>query len=545
MQGKANMNRVVICIFSVLLFGCSTQPPILQTTSPTIYSVTHPITSFPSLTPTTKPTNTVPPTSTIVPTPALPEAELEKANRLRLRWEYNQEKKDWELIDEMGFILGVFLDNQLLLIDEKFDVIQAGEPEFIHGNDDEKSPVIMTAWDQLALWLRGITPLVSNGIVCMSDGETVTVPIPPGSKQVVNQPMVELSDASLLIYQFNTDDNVVIGENDQGQYMAATFKDGQLTEPVLIQFEPGSEILTKNINENFFWIVTKDGEFQEGHTLLISPDNITIEQKKLEIVQKMNDVYNQNFTSWEQLTDYVNKSVFAGKTFHHSKGRVSIDGNFKGYAKEGWPPQPGEKPISFPNKGISFEALGLDWEIVDHPESGNKLVRLYFTNPLLTNELMSMYVGYVKNGVIKDFIYLDDDRLGTNDDYHPTTDEDFKTILNDLTTGYQTGFYKVSLYSSREIDYQNLNSIFTEYAIAEQLKDRYVNQHNWDPEKFKFDPGPLSELVKYTLHYQLLSDSEVNKVINPIFIPTNNLIELIRNLGEETFIGMDISIGNN
>lgn len=522
MQGKANMNRVVICIFSVLLFGCSTQPPILQTTSPTIYSVTHPITSFPSLTPTTKPTNTVPPTSTIVPTPALPEAELEKANRLRLRWEYNQEKKDWELIDEMGFILGVFLDNQLLLIDEKFDVIQAGEPEFIHGNDDEKSPVIMTAWDQLALWLRGITPLVSNGIVCMSDGETVTVPIPPGSKQVVNQPMVELSDASLLIYQFNTDDNVVIGENDQGQYMAATFKDGQITEPVMIQFEPGSEIITRVINNQSIWIEAQDGQFQQAFNLENVIHNIDNEEIKNNFMDRM------GFDSWEQVMTH-GRQLFSGQQATHNNRNFKTD--VVSTLTRGFEGQKGS------NRALQFEALGIGWKITHHQELNKDLIQLFFINPTISSELMSAYIGYIDNSnTIRDFIGTYDESF----DYSPYTyQKPFSEVLDELSNG-KTFQLSISLFSYLEPNQDNLSKIFTQIHKAPIVEKNYAEKHGISGDEWAFDPTIMGELALSENYYQLMSDDEIRDLFeeNDWLNPFN---DFLKGVGGESYIGEGIA----
>ena len=534
------MHRKVLCLLPFLLilglFGCAPAKP--SATATPVPTGTH------STTPTPTPTPTQTATITLTPTPTVsPELEA-RAEALGLVFEYNQTDQQWILLDEQGQKLGNIIDEELVLVGGLVNK----EAFFLPEQMSSMNPVELSAFDAVSLLRMGITPVTSGeGFASITNGENVFLPVPEGAEAVENnEAVVRLSDGSLMINRFilpegfwlfhGTDNNtgraVVVVKNENGEFL----------QPKPIEYEAGFVVEVIPDGDNTAWVVASEGETSsdrrivEAQNLLISSDQTEIEGKKPGIIDKLSRVHGLDLKTWPDVLDLA-RPMFEGKWFSYDDGQNYRAGDYVGTSKEAWQAVKGQPPVEFPNRGIHFEALGVDWDTVYIEELGIELVRVFFINPTLSDELMSMYVGYVEGDEVKDFIFAQDDRTDDyTQDYAPHRDKggaSFVEFLDALTTGDQLAHYYVSVASdiptSASTDYEK---VFAEYAQGDE----------W-PE---FDPGPLKDLVAgvYGTQFRVFSKDAIRKLRWVPGLLPDELLLASRGLNPSTtFIGQNIAFG--
>lgn len=402
--------------------------------------------------------------------------------------------------------------------------------------------------EMIRLNRMGIEPILVNGTYGVLEGNVFRTAVPEGSVGVLAESpgVMELNDGRRLVFEFTVPDGVkvVMGKDKDGRWVVVPMKDEDMVgKPRPVDYEAGTEVVVYHDAANTAWFAVNEGEVRRDTTnmhvtdaqnLLLSPDLERNSEKRQEYLGKLNKVYGQNFGSWEGMMDYI-RPKFVGREFNNWKYKVPGDGS--GSITEAWDVVPG-KPEMFPNKGRHFFALGLGWEKVYNQELGVELVKVDFINPSLSNELMSMYVGYVKNGEVKDFLGVIDFRTDDDDtySYYRKSATSYTDLLDDLTVGKQTANFGLSAWSTVGVEGVEPETIFTEYAQAESKKK------NWGE---VFVPGPLAKLVTKTdagLYYRALSDSGLSEVV---FLPgllPDELVKIAKGLGTDTFVGMNFSM---
>jgi len=379
------------------------------------------------------------------------------------------------------------------------------------------APNFMTTPTNTPMPLPTKTPTAAASVfmdlldVRSNDGVFRVVP-PEGTEfKADNSRLIQLVDGTVMIGEFQVPDGelVEVGKAPEGnewgvepgKVVAVVIKDGQMVGvPIKIEFD-GSDNTRVFFREDFgrtCWVVVEENTgvvrpdrtenwIVDANCIGVESGEEVLEARKLKYVEKIGDVYNQQFESWEQMTTFL---------LHTEKGR-SMNGNDKMVPAHHIDGK--LEKNSIPSKIHRMDAFGLGWVIEDNDLIGEKLVRIDFVNPQDPSpELMSMYVGYIKGGKFVDFVGAFDLSDEDGQVYSGRrVGGDFKKVLDFLTTGTNVSrysYYAFSTGDSRELIDTNPEALLSQYAMT----DHYPN----------FNPYPLSNLLtsEVGVYYRWLSD---------------------------------------
>jgi len=459
------------------------------------------------------------------------------------------------VFDNQGVKIGEIVEGELVLSSGLITEQNGVFAEQLAGFD----AVELSAWDKLALDKMGITPVTFEGIASKTDGSTVYLPVQAGAELVTealnfrgkiididNKEVVRLNSGSLMVMRFAQPDGVEIFsgiDNQTGKAVViAKFNDGEFGKPKPIEYENAVAIVALEFKGNTAWFVIKEGEVRPDTTinyiadvqnLLKSPDLEKLEQKKNDYVEKINKVNGFNFKSWQEMMDYY-RVIFASHTAQ--RGISNFKGDFVyAYQEKEQNPENLNEVIKMSNHGRHFEALGLGWEIVYNNNLNMDLIKVDFINPIVSNELMSEYVGYVdENGQFQDFVNVRDLRENISEEskHEPLYgSQNFKNVLDYLASGKKISHYSILVFSNKGVKGIDPIDLFAVIYRASG-NDRYD----------KFKPEPIYDLAmsEVGLYYRMISDSGLlKKLIFALGLKPDDLVKVIQGLGgDNSFIGL-------
>jgi len=392
-----------------------------------------------------------------------------------------------DVFDNQGVKIGEIVENELVL-DESIFVEQRGV--FVNqvvGFDT----VEMSSWDKLALYKLGITPVSFEGVASITDGATVYLPMPEGAELVSDNPgVVQLKGGSLLINQFSKpkDADIFYGINTETNKAVVVVKDAneEWGQKKIIEYSEDTTLIIREYFGNTVWLALNEGEMRtdltttyvtDAQNLLTNVDYAKIEARKAGYVEKMSQVYGQDFVDWETMVDYLEQTPQGQKMLGNHSGGPGIT-MIDGVKKE------------YPEWHTSIKAFGLGfWKVDYKSRDADELVFLDFINPKMSEKMISMYVGYMKDGKFYNFAFMFDQTT-------KTTLTGLETLDN-LTDGKTIVRYSFSLMSRIGLDVEDPKSIYQQYSSVH------------------LNPGPLWDLVnsEVGLYFRLLSDAEVREHI--------------------------------
>ena len=392
-------------------------------------------------------------------------------------------------------------------------------------------------WQRWSLRVNGVMPVELDGVAAFGftrmefddvlgkevEKNIIRIVLPEGEHVLDERSagLVRLENGSVAIGEFVVPEGVKLAlvRNADGRLAVATFKDGETGASKItpIEYSGDTTLVVRNYFGKTVWLALNEGEMRtdltttyitDAQNLLEKADYEVIEQRMAGYVDKMSEVWGQNFTSWEEMLDYLRLTPqVQGMVDHNSGGSEKI--------------MIGGEVIEFQDWYSTNDGLGLGWEIED--VFGEKLIRMDILNPKMSNEMISMYVGYIDSvGGWEYFSYIIDER---GDGSRKLASG--REFLNYITNGKIVLRYDSSSYSMVGLDVEDQESLFSQPASP------YLNS------------GPLLDLFLSDagLYYRLLSDMELREHVFSAGVTPSEKMMIQRGVGgNNAFIALRVWI---
>ncbi len=382
----------------------------------------------------------------------------------------------------------------------------------------------------LDIFNMGIVPTISDNLIGLFGDHICQVVIPEGAIAISeeNPKLVLFPDGSQMIFEFVVPKSVKcitgkIQENniyglETGTQVVIPIKNGEIIGlPKPIAFRPDVEILVKEINQETLWIIFKDGHFIDAYHLFGSPNT------KSEADIKNQFMLEGKFSNWDEVKEYASVALSGSRTYDNR-------------------PFDARKFYPFYINSISsihgiIEGIVIGWEVVHHEQLDQDLIKIWFYNPYLNNEiesigyrnigdLFSAYIGFVdENGAFQDFTLNHEHRDGYQYRYNAFDKTSFYPFLTHLV-GKSVQFTFL-LKNNTGPDIEDPSSVFVGFSVQPGLKE------NWG---IDYDPTLQMELA-LTGAYRILSEKEISKYFSSSFEAT-----IFTKYIDGTFIGVYMKV---